>query len=103
MPSVSVQVAHQLGQAGARAALENFMTANQDEVNQKISDLQKTWNGNILDYAFKAMGMKISGTLDVQPDSVKVVTQLPLAAMLFKGMVEAQMRENLTKLLNPPV
>ncbi len=103
MPSVSVQVAHQLGQAGARAALENFMTANQDEVNQKISDLQQTWTGNILDYAFKTMGMKISGTLDVQPDSVKVVTQLPLAAMLFKGMVEAQMRENLTKLLNPPV
>lgn len=103
MPSVSVQVAHQLGQAGARAALENFMTANQDEVNQKITDLQQTWNGNILDYAFKTMGMKISGTLDVQPDSVKVVTQLPLAAMLFKGMVEAQMRENLTKLLNPTV
>jgi hypothetical protein len=79
------------------------MTANQNEVNQKISDLQQTWNGNILDYAFKTMGMKISGTLDVQPDSVKVVTQLPLAAMLFKGMVEAQMRENLTKLLNPTV
>jgi putative polyhydroxyalkanoate system protein len=103
MPSVSVQVAHQLGQAGARAALENFMTANKDEVNQKITDLTQTWNGNILDYAFKTMGMKISGTLDVQPDSVKVVTQLPLAAMLFKGMVEQQMRENLTKLLNPPV
>jgi putative polyhydroxyalkanoate system protein len=103
MPSVSVQVAHQLGQAGARAALESFMTANQDEVNQKITDLQQTWTGNILDYAFKTMGMKISGTLDVQPDSVKVVTQLPLAAMLFKGMVEAQMRENLNKLLNPPV
>lgn len=102
MPSVSVQVAHQLGQAGARAALDNFMTANQEEVNQKISDLQQTWNGNVLDYSFKTMGMKISGTLDVQPDSVKVVTQLPLAAMLFKGMVEAQMRDNLTKLLNPP-
>jgi len=79
------------------------MTANKDEVNQKITDLTQTWNGNILDYAFKTMGMKISGTLDVQPDSVKVVTQLPLAAMLFKGMVEQQMRENLTKLLNPPV
>jgi putative polyhydroxyalkanoate system protein len=103
MPSVSVQVAHQLGQDGARAALENFMTANKDEVNQKITDLTQTWNGNVLDYAFKTMGMKISGTLEVQPDSVKVVTQLPLAAMLFKGMVEQQMRDNLTKLLNPPV
>jgi hypothetical protein len=102
MPSLTVQVAHQLGQAGAQAALQNFFTANQDAVSQKITDLSQSWRGHILDYAFKTMGMKVSGTLDVQPDSVKVVTQLPLAAMLVKGMIETQLRDNLTKVLNPP-
>lgn len=102
MPSLTVQVAHQLGQAGAQTALQNFFTANQDSVTQKVTDLEQSWRGNVLDYAFKTMGMKVSGTLDVQPDSVKVVTQLPLAAMLVKGMIETQLRDNLTKLLQSP-
>lgn len=102
MPSLTVQVAHQLGQAAAQAALQNFFNANQDSVTQKVTDLEQSWRGNVLDYAFKTMGMKVSGTLDVQPDSVKVVTQLPLAAMLVKGMIETQLRDNLTKLLQDP-
>jgi hypothetical protein len=102
MPSLTVQVAHQLGQAGAQAALQNFFTANESTVTQQVTDLEQSWHGNILDYAFKTMGMKVSGTLDVQPDSVKVVTQLPLAAMLVKGMIETQLREKLTKVLQSP-
>ncbi len=102
MPSLTVQVPHQLGQAGAQAALQNFFTSNQSTVAQKVTDLEQSWRGNILDYAFKTMGMKISGTLDVQPDSVKVVTQLPLAAVMFKGMIESQLRDGLTKVLQSP-
>jgi len=102
MPSLTVQVAHQLGQDGAQAALQNFFTANEDSVTQKVTDLEQTWQGHVLDYAFKTMGMKVSGKLEVEPDSVKVVTQLPLAAMLVKGMIETQIRENLTKLLQAP-
>jgi hypothetical protein len=102
MPSLTVQVPHQLGQSGAQAALQNFFTANQDSVTQKVTDLEQTWRGNILDYAFKTMGMKISGTLDVQPAMVTVVTQLPLAAMLVKGMIETQLRDGLTKVLQSP-
>ncbi len=99
MPSLTVQVPHQLGQADAQARLQNFFSSNQDAVNGKVTDLEQSWTGHILDYAFKTLGMKISGKLEVEPDSVKVVTQLPLAAMLVKGMIETQLRENLTKVL----
>jgi hypothetical protein len=102
MPSLTVQVAHQLGQAGAQAALQNFFTANESAVTQQVTDLEQSWHGNVLDYAFKTMGMKVSGTLEVQPDAVKVVTKLPLAAMLVKGMIETQLRENLAKVLQSP-
>jgi putative polyhydroxyalkanoate system protein len=102
MPSISVQVPHQLGQAGAQAALQNYFNANQALVTQKVTDLEQTWRGHVLDYAFKSMGMKVSGTLDVQPDSVQVVAQLPLAAVMFKGMIETQLRDGLAKVLQNP-
>lgn len=102
MPSLSIQVPHQLGQAEAQVKLQNLFNENQDAVNQKVSDLEQSWRGHILDYAFKSMGMKISGTLDVQPDSVQIVAQLPLAAIMFKGMIETQLRDGLTKVLQSP-
>lgn len=65
----------------------------------QFSDLNEEWNGNTFSFGFKAMKMTISGTGTVEASQVKLDTELPLAAMIFKGMIEARVNEELGKLL----
>ena len=45
------------------------------------------------------MGMAVSGTLVVEDAEVTVETELPLAAALFKGLIQQQIREELQRVL----
>ena len=45
------------------------------------------------------MGMGVTGTIHVEDASVKLNAELPLAAMLFKGSIERQIRQELSGLL----
>ena len=47
------------------------------------------------------MGMSISGTVAVEPDRVKLDASLPFAAVMFKGMIEQQIRKEIDGLLLP--
>ena len=44
-------------------------------------------------------GFNIKGDLTVDPSEVKVVGSLPFAAMMFKGMIEQGVRDELVKVL----
>jgi len=65
----------------------------------QVSELSEEWDGNTLSFGFKAMGMKVSGTLGVEPSQVRLAADLPLAAMMFKGKIEQRVREELDGLL----
>ncbi len=43
--------------------------------------------------------MNVSGTLVVEEAAVKLDAQLPLAAVIFRGMIEQQIREELQRVL----
>jgi len=43
--------------------------------------------------------MSVSGTLEVEASLVRLVANLPLAAMMFKGKIKQQAREELGALL----
>ena len=64
-----------------------------------VSDLQQEWTDSTLTFSFRAMGMAVSGTLVVEDAEVTVETELPLAAALFKGLIQQQIREELQRVL----
>ncbi len=99
MPSLNVDVAHTLGQAEATRRLkERFAEAKEEQAGQ-FSDLEEQWGANSLDFSFKALGIKVKGSVASEPSEVKVRTQLPLAAMMFKGTIEKQLQDELKSLL----
>ena len=100
MPKIQVNQAHTLGQEQAIARLQQFLPKLKDRFQDKVSDLQESWQGPNLDFSFKAMGFKIAGKLAVTDSDVKLQQDLPLAAMLFKGKIEEQIREQLNRLLS---
>ena len=99
MPKMSVTVPHQLGQAEAAKRLGGFM----EEVQKKYADQLKIVEQNFGEtggtFAFKTMGMTISGRIEVRESEVLVECDLPFAAMMFKGRIEKEMRESLVKVL----
>jgi hypothetical protein len=75
------------------------MVRMKEEHKDQVSDLQESWQGNRLDYSFKTFGLKVRGAVEVHEDNVAVHTDLPLAAIMFKGRIEQEIRETLEKAL----
>jgi hypothetical protein len=99
MPSLNMQTAHALGQDEAMRRLKDKFSVVRGNYSAHVSDLSEVWKENILSFGFKAAGMKVSGTVTVGDSSVQLAAQLPFAAMMFKGMIEKQIRAELGELL----
>ncbi len=99
MPSLSISTPHALGAEEAASRLKTFFEKLKERHSDKISNLEESWDGNHLNYAFSTYGFHIKGDVDVEPSEVKVNGVLPFAAMMFKGKIEQTVREELEKLL----
>ena len=99
MPRVIVETSHALGRQEAVRRLKEKFSAVSATHQDKVGDLHKEWNENTLSFGFRAAGMKIAGTVTVEDSEVKLAAKLPLAAIMFKGMIEERIREELGDLL----
>jgi len=100
MPSYSVSVQHSLGQPAARQRVESFLEKVLRDYAQSISNVDGQWTENRLAFRFMTYGLNISGMLVVEDSVVTVSGPLPLAAVLFRGRIEQQIREELQRLLS---
>lgn len=99
MPSLSVQVPHQLPVAEAVTRLQSFLEEVRRDHADRVSNVQGEWLGETLQFGFTAMSMQIKGDLVVGDDAVRVSGNLPFAASLFRGTIESTIRGELEKLL----
>ena len=99
MPKFQLEVPHELGAAEAKSRLERFIEMLQGKFQEKVSDLSQGWTGNTLNFGFKTFGIKINGAIDVQENALKVDGDIPFAAMMFKGKIESEIREQLGRLI----
>jgi len=99
MPRVTVETSHALTEEEAVQRLKDKLSALKDTYQGQFSDLREEWNGNTFSYGFKAAGMKFAGTVTVQDSLVKLAAELPLATIMFKGMIKAQIDKQLGELL----
>ncbi len=99
MPQLSLELPHQLGQEEAARRLKDRFNAVCERYQTQISDLTHQWNGHNFSFDFHTMGMKIAGTLAVEPAKVTLAASLPLAAMLFKKVIEDRIRQEMGQVL----
>lgn len=99
MPSLSIKVPHTLTAEEATARLKSFFEKLKERHADKMSNLEESWDGNRLDYAFSTFGFNIKGDMNVEPNEVCVNGSLPFAAMMFKGKIEQSVRDELEKVL----
>lgn len=99
MPRLTIETSHALGEEEARRRLKDKVDAIKDAYQGQFADLREEWNGNEFSFGFKAAGMKVAGTAKVAASQVTLETELPLAAMMFKGMIKSRVDKELGSLL----
>lgn len=99
MPKFTVEIPHTHAAPDAKARLERFVEMLQSEHGEKVSDLSQSWVGNTLSFGFKTFGIKIAGTIEALDNLLRVTGDLPFTAMMFKGKIESEIKQQLTRLL----
>lgn len=96
---MSLDVSHALGQDEAAQRLKAKFAAIRSQYESQVKELREEWLDHTLSFGFQTMGMAISGTVAVEPEKVRLVANLPFAAMLFKGKIEERIRQEVDRLL----
>ena len=101
MAQFNVSVLHQTTRDDAIEKLRGFSEKIRDEFAGQVSDLAETWDddGN-LQFAFKAMGMAVDGTVKTDSDKVDVSGNLPFTALPFRGLIEQTIADKIGEALN---
>ena len=99
MPKINITVPHQLGQQVATERLHSFLARLKEKHQDQVSNLQEEWTANSLKFSFKTFGFQFQGLGTVGDADAKIDLDMPFAAMMFKGKIESEIRDTLTRVL----
>jgi hypothetical protein len=99
MPNLNISIPHQLSQDEALRRIKSAIADAKKQYGEKIDQLRESWNGYSGTLDVTAMGQKLGVVLTVNPSDVTVESALPMIAMMFRGKIEAAIRQEGTKLL----
>lgn len=102
MPQFTVTVPHRMQQSEATERVQALVDRIVQSQGGQVEVFEQTWNDNELRFGFKTFGVRLTGTMTVGPQDVRVVGDLPFAAMLFKGKIESGIEQQLQKMLGGP-
>jgi putative polyhydroxyalkanoate system protein len=99
MPKFSVRIPHQLSQEEAKQRLNGFVDIIAEKMQDKVSDLEQSWDGDTVNFRFKTYGIPLSGRIAVADKELVVDGELPFTAMMFKGQIESTIHKYLARLV----
>ena len=100
MPKLNFTIPHGQSQEDARQRLMHFTDGLREKFQDQISDLQESWEGDRLDFGFRTFGIRIQGNITVGQNDLAVLCELPFSAMMFKGKIESEVREQLVRVMD---
>jgi hypothetical protein len=100
LPNLNISIPHHLSQDEALQRIKNAIAQAKAQHSGKIQDLKENWHRNVGTFSGSAMGQAASGTITVNASEVVLDSTLPFAATLFRGKIEAGIREFAAKLLS---
>ncbi|MGL4943030.1 MAG: polyhydroxyalkanoic acid system family protein [Thermoguttaceae bacterium] len=99
---MTVTVPHTLGQDEATRRLNEKLTQVKEKHLYDVRDLRETWpDPHTLEFHFKALGFAVDGRCLSRASDVTIDVELPFAAMMVKGMIESQLKSELSQVLQP--
>ncbi len=101
MPRMNISVPHRFGREEAKRRLMEKLEQIKSEHTYTVTDLTETWpDPYTMEFAFKVLGFSLTGNVTALDDAVRIVVDLPVAAMLMQKTIESQVTKELTHVLS---
>lgn len=101
MPRITKIFSHSLEREAAIERIKKAIATEKINKANVISNATEQWvSENQLDYSLRVFGYRIDGSLLVEESNVTVDLELPVVAMMVKGMVEDQLAQEIAQLLS---
>lgn len=97
VPKINFDIPHTLSAEEAKQRLQRFIEFSQS--NKQVSEFNHNWEGDTLAYDLKTFGIKIQGNIAIQSETLAIGCELPFSAMMFKGKIESEMRQQIERLV----
>ncbi|RYF99585.1 MAG: hypothetical protein EOO02_16635 [Chitinophagaceae bacterium] len=99
MSKLDISVPHSLPRDEAQAKIKNLLASLQQEHKDTIQGVTEEWNGYEGKFSFKVKGMEVAGLLSVEPDHVRLESDLPFMVSFFKDTIANIIKDRAGKLL----
>ena len=99
MPKMNFDVPHSLTKEEAKDRLQRFAESLQEKFKDQVKNLEQSWKGDALTFSFRTFGINVAGSITVHDDRLAVDGDLPFSAMMFKGKIETEIRQQLERLV----
>ncbi len=97
---MNITVNHSLDIDEAKDRIKNLAEELKKQYGDQLKDYTEHWHGNTVNVAFRAMGVKLSGVLEVLSDKVTMNGKVPLMFKMFEKEATTKIRETLVELLS---
>ena len=84
-----IEVPHKTTRAKARKIVEQKLTTLLSQFGHHADDMKHEWQGDTLQFAFKAKGFTGKGTVEITDKDVIIDGKLPLLAKPFEGRIKS--------------
>ena len=100
MPNLTKTYPHSLGKEEAARRLKERIASEKISKANVASVTKEVWNDPYnLDFSMTLFNYRVDGTLQVEESEIVVNLNLPFVAMMVKGMIEAQMQQQMDAML----
>jgi putative polyhydroxyalkanoate system protein len=97
---VTVNIPHSLGKDEARRRIEDgFGRMRQQMTGGMLLSFQERWVGDRLEFEASGLGQKLTGRLDVLPESVQIQLDLPEILAALAERITGRLKQEGQKLL----
>lgn len=100
MANFNMTIRHSQPAEEAVRRIKNVLAELKKQFADKISGLEENWNGNVCEINLSAMGFSGTATLTVRQTEIEIAGDIPFPASMFKGKIEAMLREKLGQILS---
>ena len=102
MPNLTASIPHQLTREEAKRRIKEQIGIMRNQHGSMLTDVQENWNGDSLNFAFKAMAQSISGQMTVDDQAVHLTVALPWLLSIMAGKIKNQLEQQGKLLLEAP-
>ena len=99
MSSLKLSIPHDLSREEALTRIKNLFSKLRVEQKDKISNVTESWENETGKFEFSVSGFNLKGVINVQPSTIDIDAQVPMAVSLFAGKIKQVIEKEAKELL----